>query len=304
MKSGYVKLLAVSAAGALLAGCGGSSSDTGQLKLAITDAPVDHASAVVVAFTGIEVKPADGPAFMLETFDPLLPVDLMGLQDGISQQLADVTVPAGQYNWIRLAVNLDEDGVIDESEMDSTSYIVIDDAPYALWVPSGDQSGLKLVSGFIVPQGGVTDFTIDFDLRKSVHLPMNGDMRYVLKPALRIVDNTIVGSIYGNVDPNLIVDDGSTCAVYAYEGEDVAADDVGSPTEPLASAGVKLDLVEPGQYGYRVAFLLPGTYTVALTCEADQDDPATDDDIAFSEGQTRTIPAEGGDERANFSAGT
>ena len=301
MKSSYVKLLAVSAAGALLAGCGGSSSDNGQLKLAITDAPVDLADAVVVAFKGIEVKPADGPAFMLETFDPPLPINLMDLQDGINQEIADATVPAGQYNWIRLAVNLDEDGVVDPA---TESYIEIDLVQYPLWVPSGDQSGLKLVSGFIVPQGGVTDFTIDFDLRKSVHLPMNGDMRYVLKPALRIVDNTIVGSIYGNVDPNLIVDDGSTCAVYAYEGEDVAADDVGSPTEPLASAGVKLDLVEPGQYGYRVAFLLPGTYTVALTCEADQDDPATDDDIAFSEGQTRTIPAEGGDERADFSAGT
>lgn len=258
MKSSYVKLLTISAAGALLAGCGGSSSDTGQLKLAITDAPVDEADAVYAALTGIEVKPADGPSFMLEEFDPPMVIDLMELQDGISQQLADATVPAGQYNWIRLAVSLDEDGVIDEEEMDSTSYIVIDGVPYALWVPSGNQSGLKLNRGFIVPQGGVADFTIDFDLRKSVHLPMNGDLRYVLRPTLRIVDNTIVGSIYGNVDPNLLAADVSTCSVYAYEGADVTPDDVGSPTEPLTSAGVKLDLVESGQYGYRVAFLMPG----------------------------------------------
>ena len=304
MKSSYVKLLAMSAAGALLTGCGGSSSDNGQLKVAITDAPVDDADSVFVAFAGIEVKPADGPAFMLEEFDPPMVIDLMDLQDGVSQEMVDATVPAGQYNWMRLAVNLDEDGVIDESEMDSTSYIVIDEMPYALWVPSGDQSGLKLNSGFIVPQGGLTDFTIDFDLRKSVHLPMNGDMRYVLKPSLRIVDNTVVGSIYGNVDPNLLTGDASTCAVYAYEGDGVTPDDVGSATEPLTSAGVKLDLVEEGQYGYRIAFLLPGTYTVALTCEADQDDPGTDDDITFGDGLNGTVPEGGGDDQVDFTAGT
>jgi len=303
MKSSYVKLLAMSAAGALLAGCGGSSSDTGQLKVAITDAPVDEADGVFVAFAGIEVKPADGPAFMLEEFDPPMVIDLMDLQDGVSQQMVDATVPAGQYNWMRLAVILDEDGVIDESEMDSTSYIVIDEMPYALWVPSGDQSGLKLNRGFIVPQGGLTDFTIDFDLRKSVHLPMNGDMRYVLRPSLRIVDNTVVGSIYGNVDPNLLTGDASTCAVYAYEGGDQTPDDVGSATEPLTSAGVKLDLVEDGQYGYRVAFLLPGTYTVALTCEV-KDDLEGDDDITFIDSLNGTVPEGGGDDQVDFTTGT
>jgi hypothetical protein len=308
MKSSYVKLLAVLTAGALLAGCGGSSSGTGQLKVAVTDAPVDEADSVVVAFTGIEVKPADGPAFMLETFDPPLAIDMLDLQDGLNQEIADATVPAGRYNWIRLAVNLDEDGVIDEPEMETTSYIVVDGHPWALWVPSGDQSGLKLVGGFIVPQGGVADFTIDFDLRKSVHLPMNGALQYVLKPALRIVDNTIVGSIYGNVDPNLLTGDASTCAVYAFEGEGVAPDDLdeveGTDSEPLASADVKLDLLEEGRYGYRVAFLLPGPYTVALTCEADQDDPATDDLITFGDGQPATIPAEGGNVRVDFASGT
>ena len=32
-------------------------------------------------------------------------------------------------------------------------------------VPSGDQTGLKLVRGFTVGAGTITDFTIDFDLR-------------------------------------------------------------------------------------------------------------------------------------------
>ena len=78
----------------------------------------------------------------------------------------------------------------------------------------------------------------------------------------------------------------------------------GADSEPLASADVKPDLNEQGQYGYRVAFLLPGTYTVALTCQADQDDPATDDPVSFGDGQPATIPADGGDVRVDFSAGT
>ncbi len=61
-------LLAMVAASATLLACnsgssGGSSSsggETGQVSLAVTDAPVDDAVEVVVRFTHVELQPADG----------------------------------------------------------------------------------------------------------------------------------------------------------------------------------------------------------------------------------------------------
>ena len=67
-------------------------------------------------------------------------------------------MPAGDYNWVRLMVSAEQDGVMD-------SYLTDDNgAQTEIYVPSGSQRGLQLVSGFTVMAGTTTDFTIDFDL--------------------------------------------------------------------------------------------------------------------------------------------
>lgn len=54
----------------LLAACGGGdSAKTGTLSLNVTDAPVDAAAEVVVAFTGVSIKPQSGPAFDIDFVD-------------------------------------------------------------------------------------------------------------------------------------------------------------------------------------------------------------------------------------------
>jgi hypothetical protein len=141
-----------------LGGCD-DDSGTGKLSLAITDAPVDGATAVVVQFTGVEVKPAEGSARSF-TFDAPRQIDLLALTGTDSELLLDeVEVPAGRYNWVRLAVDADEDGVTD-------SYIDLDDGSrHELEVPSGAETGLKLVSGFRVPAGGLLHGSPSPDLR-------------------------------------------------------------------------------------------------------------------------------------------
>lgn len=46
-----------------------------------------------------------------------------------------------------------------------------------------------------------------------------------------------------------------------------------------------------GAYEYRAAFLAPGAYTVAFTCAAASDNPATNDAITFTAGQPATVTA-------------
>src|SRR5688500_12022989 len=141
---GCVCVCVVAMAAAMVAGCGGggsaAESANGRLSLAITDAPVDSASAVVVRFTAIELKPEGGDAVMI-SLDPAVSVDLLQLAGGSSRELlVERSVPAGRYEWLRL--------LIDAQQNDNASYIDLDDGTrFPLFVPSGSESGLKLIRG-------------------------------------------------------------------------------------------------------------------------------------------------------------
>lgn len=262
-----------------LAAC--NSSDSGTMTLGVTDAPVDNANRVVVEFSGVALKPNGGNEIVFG-FDEPRQIDLLALQGGETELLLDeVTLDAGNYNWIRLTVNAGMNA--------SDSFIELEDGSvYALFIPSGNETGLKLVQGFTVPANGSADFTIDFDLRKSVVDPQSAGTPYILKPALRLVDNTEVGTIAGTVPSATATASGCTPAVYVYEGSDVTPDDIGSSNEPVASGTVEMS-DETGEFEYRVAFLVAGDYTAALTCDADADAADADDDITFEAQQNATV---------------
>ncbi|MCW9028445.1 MAG: DUF4382 domain-containing protein [Kangiella sp.] len=264
-----------------LAGCKSDDPDTGKMALSITDAPVDGAEAVVVEFTGIEVKGL-GESLNYD-FDTPQSIDLLQLTgDESLELLPETTVNAGQYQWIRLKVNA-ERGVTD-------SYIDIDGARYSLYVPSGAQTGLKLNRPFTVAAGGVSNFTIDFDLRKSVHEPQNGSGDYFLRPTLRIVDNLEVGHISGLVDETLLNAEGCSEAsgVYLFAGYDAETDDIdANEPDPITTTTVEMNT--DGFYEYEIGFVQAGDYTLAFTCEAANDDPETDDAITFSTTQNVTV---------------
>lgn len=284
-----------------LAACGGSDNDdsgsgsnTGQASVAVTDAPVDGATRVVVEFTAVELKPQAGESILFELSAPQQ-IDLLALQGSEFEPLIqDETVPAGPYNWIRLHVNDNDCDVLEPGTDPSGSFVELEDGGIEpLHIPSGSQSGLKLVSGFTVAAGGQTDLTIDFDVRKSLTAP-EGQACHFLKPALRVVDNAMVGHISGVVSPDALVHDScldpeSVVAVYLFEGADITADDIdGMEAEPLTSA-----LVDEVTGTYEIGFVLAGEHTLALTCDADLDDPETDDpEVMFISEQNVTVEAE------------
>ena len=270
---------------------GGSSDDeTGDFTLNVTDSQIDDATAVVVEFTGVTLKPADGSAIEFE-FDPPKSIDLLALAGMMSQPLLDdVEIVAGQYNWIRLQVNAEFDSVMD-------SYLTqTGGAQIELRVPSGSQSGLKINRPFTVA-AGTTDlsvgdedtYTIDFDLRKSIVDP-GGQPGFFLKPVLRLVQNIMTGSVAGEIDIALLTDascvDGDPAtnnAVYLYTGSMITPDDVGSATEPVATSLVELD-VGSGEYRYELGYIAEGTYTIAFTCQAELD--LEDDNVVVFLGET------------------
>ena len=293
----YKRRLAYVMAGALLIGlctaCGGSDSvgiagpGTGTLRLALTDTPVDGASQVVVAFTGVDLMGPGGQTHVALASEQS--IDLLTLQGDASAVLLDgVKVTAGDYQWLRLDV--------DEAK---SFVIATGGGKFPLDIPSGSQSGLKLVSGFTVAQGGTADFVVDFDLRKSLTLDNSGGTTtYTLKPALRLIDMQQVGSVGGSVVSTLNIGGtlitATTCspAVYVYSGTGVIPEGyevtLSNGTAPLTSAKVSLDAMS-GNYVYTVGFLAPGDYTLAVTCAtADAAGHAT---LAFSATKTATVAA-------------
>jgi hypothetical protein len=275
----FIAIAAVFAA--FIVGCGGgegsaASAGTGRLSLGITDAPVDDASAVVVKFTAIELKPEGGNAITIP-LDPAPSIDLLELAGGDSRDLLkDREVPAGRYEWVRLS--------IDAQQNTPTSYIDLSDGQrFPLYVPSGSETGLKLIRGFTVAAGSTSAFTIDFDLRKSVIAPPGRAPNYILKPVLRVVDNLRVGSLAGTVAPALLLA-GCTPQVYVFAGASVIPDDLDiaetPDVDPLVTAAVALDAAS-GEYRFRIGFLEAGDYTAAFTCDGALDMPEGEEPLVF-----------------------
>ncbi|MDE2139520.1 MAG: DUF4382 domain-containing protein, partial [Gammaproteobacteria bacterium] len=196
-----------------LAGCNGGGSSDATLNLGVTDTPVDGAQNVVVAFTGVDLMGPGGQQSF--SFSSEKSIDLLQQQGTNSASLlAGVTIPAGNYQWIRLDIDA------------ANSYIITSTgAKYPLTIPSSSQTGLKLVSGFTVAQGDIADFVIDFNLRQSITQSNAGGITsYILTPALRLINEQQVGTVSGSVASTLSIGGSlitaTTCspAVYVYPG--------------------------------------------------------------------------------------
>lgn len=297
----YRKLLAAAICSAALAACGGSGSsddgpDTGTLDLKITDSPIDDAAEVVVVFTGVELKPADGDPFSIDYCDvqtnpeDCRSIDLLLLQDGATDDLlVGETVDAGEYQWMRLKV-------LAEMNQQDGSYILLENGEqYPLFVPSGAQTGLKLVRPFTVAAGGTTRLVVDFDVRKSVIAPPGLAPNYLLKPTLRLMDELQTGTIEGVADLAELAtaQEVETCngGVYLFPGPGATPDDMDGIDEDGADP-VVYDALEADEAGgttasYRFSFIEAGEYTVAFTCNFDADVAADESeyDPAAEEGE-------------------
>jgi Domain of unknown function (DUF4382) len=268
-----------------LTSCGGGGSDpgTGSLSVQLTDAPVDGAANVVVVFTGLELHRSDGTLVTLDFGTTsgqanTKSIDLIKLQNGVTGVLTEgAAVPAGDYQWMRLKVLADKNS-------QGESYItLLNGAQYPLYIPSGAETGLKLVRPFTVAQGSTTRLLIDFDLRKSVTAPPGQDPNYVLKPTLRLLDELQVGKVTANVDLAALtsVQLGSAASVssckaglYLFAGASAVPDDTDGDTTDGADPIVFLPIVYDGintNVPVTIPFIEVGSYTVAATCNFDVD---------------------------------
>jgi hypothetical protein len=195
----------------LFIGCAEDAADrgldgTGRLTVRLTDAPFPYdlvAEANVTVFK-IDARKVSGegkeddangdddeggnPFIIL--MEEEIAVNLLTLVNGVTQELADLEVPAGNYDLVRIYVK-------------GVNLVLKDGQTFDFKVPSGAQTGIKV---FIEPSlnvvGGLSsDLLLDFDLSKSFVARGNidgpGFNGFLFKPVIRASNTSTAGTLSG-----------------------------------------------------------------------------------------------------------
>ncbi len=241
-----VYIFAVLLETALLVSCGGgggggTSAGTGTLNLSLTDAPNANYKAVYVTINEIWVKHSDKDWEMLNSPDLKLPqtLNLREFVNGARAQLGIIELEAGHYNQMRLMLGTKPVG----EQHDYPNYLILkdDDKQIPLKVPSGYQTGIKLVKGFDIEDSKATEIILDFDANKSVHAhPAGNTGEWRLRPTIKVVEinNSVSGKVVQIVsDAEEALPDAQVNA-QIYDNSQL----MGSPDEVESVAGVFSDM--------------------------------------------------------------
>ncbi len=225
-----------------LASCSDSAdpTETGTLRVILMDAPtqlqaVDSLEVVfekVLVHRSSNAGPSDGGWFVV--LSDTLPVekrtfDLLQLVNGVFTTLGEVELETGRYTQIRIMLE--------------SATLFVDGTPQNLSIPSGAQTGIKLVGGFTIDPNVITELAVDFDVARSLHENPPGSGNYILRPTIRLVQTTFSGTISGIVIPA-----GIGAVLFALE--------------PATGDTVATTLADPATGGYMLPALLAGTYDV------------------------------------------
>lgn len=190
--------LFASVALAACGGGGGGGTPTGTLNVAMTDSPACGFDHVYVTVSKVRVNMSsqagdnDGGWSDITLAAPRR-IDLLTLTNGVLTTLGQTTLPAGQYQQVRLVL------AQNQSAGTPANAVVVSGTTVeqALSTPSATQSGLKIVRPFTVPANETVDLVLDFNACKSVVQQGNGS--YALKPVVTATPTTVSGRIEGYV---------------------------------------------------------------------------------------------------------
>jgi hypothetical protein len=193
-----VCILVIDACGGTLGGNPESTNPDGQqrpnpanvlaLTFSLTDAPIEDARHIYISMESLQISQTEGKWITIP-FETDREIDLLQLQNGVTSLLASIeTLAAGTYGQTRLILAEEAPGrLIDQEGVE-----------HDLIIPSGNESGQKIQTAFTKLDDVPLELTIDFDLRKSIKVVGNGNKgKYILKPVLRMVDNSKSGSAFG-----------------------------------------------------------------------------------------------------------
>jgi len=186
MKTSYVTVIAMLVGIVFFIGCESTSEPgtTGNFVLYLTDAPGEF-DEVNISVESVEVHRAEDGWIMVNDVPEMY--DLLELTNGVTAVLGEAVLDPGLYTQIRLLIG-------------NGSNVVLDGQTYDLQIPSGIQTGLKLVQSFEIEADYTYEMLLDFDAHRSVN-QLGAINEFVLQPAYRLQSIATSGSIAGSVEP-------------------------------------------------------------------------------------------------------
>jgi len=186
----HVALLAACAVGAV--SCTAPDAGTnpedgpGRIRLYLTDAPgaYDQVNIVVRRIEAHRSGNSQGKGWGV-LWEGRQTYDLLLLADGNRAMIADTLLGPGTYSQIRLL-------------LDQGSNVVVDGQTHPLTVPSGFQTGVKLIRDFVIQPGALHELTLDFDAGRSIH---RAGSKWMMKPVIHAHTDVISGLVEGTVQP-------------------------------------------------------------------------------------------------------
>lgn len=266
--------------GACSSGGGGGSDGTGTtgtLSLNMVDKTTQEYAAVYVTIKEVQVCMETGDSGdddaecewkTVETLNKTY--NLLDLVNGVMAGLGQKELEPGIYNQMRLLLLDTPDGSlnINGHEHPFPQYLIDKDREvHEMKVPSGYQSGIKLVRQFEIVENLTTELILDFDVARSVVRAGNSG-RYNLKPTIKVI-----GTYSRAVVSGLVTADGETPV--ALQGALVSAWQVNEDDTLSVAADTYSD--ENGAYTLYLNLggdfeLDPKEYTLVATAEGHEPD--------------------------------
>jgi hypothetical protein len=185
-------------ASSVLFACGGGGSGAGDLggvgtvSMSLTDAMSNQFNAMYVTINDVQVHTkgsGNGNNGWVTVSTPNLPktFNLYELTNGVREQIGLADLSAGDYTQMRMMIGTEpDDGINILSEAHPyANYVIDSDGMYQeLKIPSGIQSGYKIIHGFTISPNQTTELTLDFLAEKSV--VVGGTGNWHIQPTVKI----------------------------------------------------------------------------------------------------------------------
>ncbi|MFO7556325.1 MAG: DUF4382 domain-containing protein [Desulfobacterales bacterium] len=196
----------------ILTACGGGGSDeigTGTVSVGLTDSSTAKYLAIYVTIDEVQVNKNDsspnGNSGWVTVATPKKTYNLLKLVNGLTEILGENELEAGTYRQIRLIIGkkAESENNIKGEPHPYANYVVLNDIDGSyvdLKIPSGFQTGVKLVHNFEVEEGSFVELVLDFEACRSV--VETGSEKYILKPTIKVIETANKHHVYGTVTDN------------------------------------------------------------------------------------------------------